>query len=872
MQYTTEKIRNMFLEFFKKKNHQIVCSSPLIPNKNCNLLFTNAGMNQFQDYFLGKKTYPFSQVATAQRCLRTGGKHNDFQEVGYSEYHNTFFEMLGNFSFGAYSKKEAILYAWELLTDKKWFNISKKKLFVTVYYKDHETYNIWNKIIQLSTDNIIKIYDKKNQKYESDNFWQMGDIGPCGPCTEIFFKKKNNINNLYNLDDKKQCIEIWNIVFIQFNKINNNEVIPLKIMSVDTGMGLERIASVLQNVESNYQTDVFKKIIKNICNINHLITTHNKSLNVIADHIRAAVFIIQEKIIPSHEGRGYILRKIIRRALFHGKKIGIKKTFLYKLVDCIIPPVIKNNQILDNKKYYIINILKEEELQFNITLNNGLKFLQKTIKQLKKNYIHHKTIFYLYDTLGFPIELTQDICRDYNIQIDQKQLDEFILQKKNNNNYNKKNTVNNIIYTNFKSKFCGYKKYETIAIVNKIFINNHETSKILKNETGVIILDKTPFFGESGGQIGDTGIIYHNSIFNVHDTKNFMNATGHLGTLSSGKIQLYDTVFAQIDKKKRLRIQNNHTTTHLLHSALKKILKYPIEQKGSFINDKYLRFDFTYPKTIQSREIFNIENIINKNIQKNIIIKNKTIDFQKAKQKGYIFLKNKIYKSKIRTLSIHNVSKEICKGTHVKQTGEIGIAKICSYKSIAFGIKRIEMITGITALHKIQEKEKKIYDIQDTLNSDYLSLIHKIKKIINYCETIKQENNFLNQIIITSYKKKLINKIIKINQINFIMHQVNIHNTKSIKLLIKELIKKICPGIIILFYQYNKKYIFVIGVTKNLVFKIQATHIIKIINKYIKSTGGGKPELAQCTSENIVDTMKIKTYLQDWIKSTILYI
>lgn len=870
MKYTTQKIRNMFLNFFKKKKHKIISSSSLIPNKNSNLLFTNAGMNQFQDYFLGKKKYPFSQVATAQHCLRTGGKHNDLDQVGYSDYHNTFFEMLGNFSFGTYFKKESILYAWELLTDEQWFNIPKDKLFVTVYYQDYETYNIWNKIIKLSTDNIIKIYDKENKQYESDNFWQMGDTGPCGPCTEIFFKKKHKKNNIYDLENKKQCVEIWNIVFIQFNKVDAHHIIPLNTISVDTGMGLERIASVLQNVESNYQTDIFKKIINYICDKNNLITEQNQSLNVIADHIRAAVFIIQEKIIPSNEGRGYILRRIIRRALCHGHKLNIKHHFLYKLVNIIIKTNNNENTKLEDEKNYIIQILKNEELQFQTTLNNGLNFLNKKIKQLKNNSINHELIFYLYDTLGFPIELTKDFCLENNIKINQKKLDNFIVNKnKNRKKQNKKNIIDNIIYTNCTSKFCGYKKFEVTAVVKKIFINNQEKIQILKNETGIIILDQTPFFGESGGQIGDTGSISHHDIFHVQDTQNFMNTIGHIGTLSSGKIQIHDTVLAKINKKKRLLIQNNHTTTHLLNTALKEILNYPIEQQGSFINEEYLRFDFTYPYKIKTNEICKIENFINQNIQKNITLQDQIIDFKQAKHEGYIFLKNKIYPSKIRTLLINNISKEICKGTHVKQTGEIGIAKIISYKSISSGIKRIEVMTGLQALKKIQTQEKNIKNIQDILQTNYTTLIPKIKKIITYYDKIKKENNYLNQIIIKYQERKIIKKIKNIKTINFIMHEVNIKNIKSIKTLINLLKKKIYPGIIILFYQSNKKHIFVIGVTKNLTMNIQATNIIQIIRKYTTSIGGGTAELAQCTSENILNMITIKDNIQNWIKSKI---
>ncbi|QCI27264.1 alanine--tRNA ligase [Buchnera aphidicola] len=866
MKYTTNTIRKMFLMFFKENNHKIIPSSSLIPKKKSNLLFTNAGMNQFQDVFLGKKKYPFSQVVTIQKCLRTGGKHNDLDEVGYSEYHNTFFEMLGNFSFGTYFKKEAILYAWNLLTDKSWFNIPKKKLFVTVYYKDKETYNIWNKIIKLSKKNIIKIYNKKNKKYESDNFWQMGDTGPCGPCTEIFFKKKNNNNQEYNLEDKSQCIEIWNIVFIQFNRINKNEIIPLKITCVDTGMGLERIASVLQNVNSNYQIDTFKKIITYISKINNLNISNHQSLNVIADHIRAAIFIINENIIPSNEHRGYILRRIIRRALCHGNKIGIKNIFFYKLTKIIISLFNNNEKDLENKKKYIINILKEEELQFHETLNKGIKFLNQEIKKLKKPEINSKIVFYLYDTLGFPIDLTKDICREQKIYINQEKLNNIILQHKKNTKNKIKKFIQNTIHTDIKTIFCGYKKNKITATIKKIFINGKEKKKILKHETGIIILDITPFFGESGGQIGDSGIIYkENVIFQVKDTQNFINAIGHIGTLCSGKMHINDIIVAEINKKKRLLIQNNHTATHLLQTTLKKILKYSIEQKGSFINDQYLRFDFTYPNKINIDEIFKIEKKINQYIQKNIIIYNKKINFEQAKSNNYIFLKNKIYQKIVRTVSIGNISKEICKGTHTHSTGNIGIFKIILNKSISSGIRRIEAITNIIALKKIQNHEKKINEIKIILKSDNTSIISKIKTLINENNDIKKENYYLNREIITYQIQTIRKKIIKIKNINFLSYEIKEKNIQLLKILIDQLKIYIHYGIIILFYKKNKKYIFIVSITKNLIKNIQANKIIEIIKNNTQGTGGGKSELAQCIGKNIKNISKIIQNIKKWI-------
>ncbi|QCI26063.1 alanine--tRNA ligase [Buchnera aphidicola] len=865
MKYTTKIIRKMFLNFFKNNQHNTLPSSSLIPDTTSNLLFTNAGMNQFQDIFLGKKKHPYSRITTIQKCLRTGGKHNDFDQVGYSEYHHTFFEMLGNFSFGGYCKKEAISYAWKLLTHPKWFNIPKKKLFVTVYYEDYESYNIWNQHIKLSKKNIIKIYDKNNQTYESDNFWQMGNTGPCGPCTEIFFKKKKNNGN-YDLNDKTQCIEIWNIVFIQFNKITKNKIIPLENISIDTGMGLERIASILQNVSSNYKIDIFKEIINYICEKNNLKFTNHPSLNIMADHVRAAVFIIYEKITPSNEGRGYILRRIIRRALLHSNKLGIQNNFLHKLVNIVIQTAHEKKKDLQIQKKYIMHILQEEENQFNTTLNNGINFLKKKINNLKEKYLDPKIIFYLYDTLGFPIDLTQDICKEHHILIDQHQLKNFIQEiKQKRKEENKKYTLKNIIYTNCKSKFCGYKKYKITTTVKKIFINGEEKKKILPFEEGVFILHETPFFGESGGQIGDTGIIYNNeNIFQVKNTQNFSDTIGHIGKLSSGKIYVNDIVTAEIDIKKRLYIKNNHTTTHLLHATLKKILTYPIQQKGSFIDSKYLRFDFTYPYKILPSMIEKIEILLNQYIQENIPIQVKDINFDIAK-KNYIFLHNKTYPPIVRTITIKNISKEICKGTHVKQTGTIGIARIRLYKNISTGIKRIEVITGIHAIKKIQEQNKKMQKIQYILKTDNSTLIPKIQKIIQYYEQLKKKYHHLNKILIQNEIKKIIEKLKIIQNNNYIIQKVNVLDNKSLKILINHIKSKIDSGIIILFYKNYEKYVLMINITENLLQKIQATKIITLLKKYTNTVGGGNSEMAQCIMQNITNIKNIMKHIESWI-------
>ncbi|CAL4322500.1 alanine--tRNA ligase [Buchnera aphidicola] len=870
MQYTTKKIRKMFLDFFKENNHKIIESSSLIPQKNSNLLFTNAGMNQFQNIFLGKEKYQFQKVATVQKCLRTGGKHNDLEQVGYSQYHHTFFEMLGNFSFGDYFKKEAILYAWKLLTDRNWFNLPKEKILVTVYQDDNESYNIWKNLIGLSVENIILIGNTPNNPYVSDNFWQMGETGPCGPCTEIFFKKSNDIFKISHLKDKKKYIEIWNIVFIQFNRINQNKIIPLPIFSVDTGMGLERIASILQNVNSNYEIDIFKELKKSILKINNLKKIkHTKSLNVISDHIRASVFIIQENILPDNEHRGYVLRRIIRRALRHGEKLGIKNPFFYK----IVPDVIKCIKIFGEKIRFqqnnIKNILKKEELQFTKTLQTGLKLLKSEIKKIKNHQLDGKTVFYLYDTIGFPIDLTQDICKEYQINININELKNEINKKKRQSKQNKNKIKNlpNVIQNTYTSTFKGYNHNKITCIVKQIFVNQQAVNKILPEEKGIIILDRSPFYGESGGQIGDSGIIYNSkSLFHVQNTQNYATTIIHIGQIKIGSLEINDLVTAHIDEKKRKLIQNNHSATHLLQHALNKILKKNIIQKGSYISEKYLRFDFSYNQEISIKEIFCIEKLINKNIQKNINICDDHLNFEEAKNQGYIFFQNKTYNSIVRTLKIGNISKELCKGTHAHNTGNIGLFKIIYEKSISRGIRRIEAVTGKKALKHIYNQYKKNININKILKSNHESIIPKIKKLIINYKNLEQSNKQLNKNIIAIQTKELINKIIQIKKINFLNSEIKIKDRKLLKNMIDQLKNKIHTGIIILFYKKISKNIFMVGVTNNLTNIIQSNKIIEIIKKYANGSGGGKAEIAECITENINNLDQLINYIKKWIE------
>jgi len=851
MNKTTNQIRQDFLRFFKEKEHVILPSSSLVPYNDSTLLFTNAGMNQFKEIFLGEKTSNYPRVATVQRCLRTGGKHNDLENVGYTSKHHTFFEMLGNFSFGDYFKKEAIEYAWELLTSKKWFNIPENKLWISVYQDDSETYDIWRNIINIPINRIIRIGDKSNHQYDSENFWQMGDSGPCGPCTEIFYDYgKTIINNpLEFLENKNQrFVEIWNIVFIEFNRISKTQIIPLENKSIDTGMGLERISAVLQNVYSNYHIDIFKELINNISKLSPTKNLKHVSLQVIADHIRSCTYIIADNIIPSNEHRGYILRRIIRRALRHGRKIGIKKNFFYKLVSSVIQVMGETANILKQKKEKIEEILKIEEIQFSCTLDKGLKILHSEIQKTKNNVLSGKTVFYLYDTYGFPIDLTADVCREKNIEIDyndymlakEKQKKQSDINKKFYKNYNE-----NIILDDL-SIFEGYDKNKTKSLVKYIFVKNKSVSNIVKNENGIIFLDKTPFYGESGGQIGDIGELYHEkSLFIVENTKKYGKTIGHIGKLISGEIIINNYIHSKVNKEYRNCIQLNHSATHLLHAALRQSLGKDINQKGSLVTNTHLRFDFSYSKNLEISQIQKIENIINTYIRNNIEIRTQEISLEEAKQKKAIALFENQYSSIVRVVSIDNFSIELCGGTHAKKTGDIGLFKIISQSSIASGIKRIEAVTGQKAIDYLHERDNYIKDLSILLNCSNSNIKEKTTKLITTIKNLENKIIQLQKKENTYHIKQLLKNVKDMQGTKFLVNIFYNYAHKSLRIIVDQLKKELKTAIIILINIIKNRFTIIIGVTKNLLDYITAINIMDMITKEIDGKGGGKIEIAE---------------------------
>ncbi|QJC31490.1 alanine--tRNA ligase [Enterobacteriaceae endosymbiont of Donacia tomentosa] len=876
MRKKTREISQIFLNFFHKKKHKIIEGSSLLPYNDPTLLFTNAGMNQFKEYFLGHRKSPFPRITTIQKCIRVGGKHNDLQNVGFTNRHHTFFEMLGNFSFGDYFKKEAISFAWELLTEK--FNLEKKKIFVTVYHTDKETYDIWYKDISLNKKNIIIIGDKNNIDYNSDNFWQMSDTGPCGPSTEIFYDLGSHLkgNILHNFGDR--FIEIWNIVFIQFNKDFSGNLIPLSIKSVDTGMGLERISSVLEKVDSNYEITFFKELIEDISIfIKNRHVTHN-SFKVIADHIRASIYLISEGVLPSNESRGYVLRRIIRRAINHGKILGEKKLFFYKLVKIYIKHINNIEKINLCKKYkFIKRIIKKEEEHFNIILEKGTILLNKEIKKLKTKNLPGEKIFYLYDTFGLSLSLIKDICMQKNINCDIQEFEKYMeIQKqksKNNSVFNKKI---NIYYKNKISKFYGYTNFSIKSTVLDIYYNGSLVKKIKKGDKAEIILDITSFYGEAGGQIGDTGFLEKDkdNIFQVNNTKIKGNLIIHIGEMILGSLEINDALYSNINVSRRFKITRNHTATHLLHASLRQEFGTLIKQKGSLITEHYLRFDFSYQESLLLNDIFKIEKIVNNYIFQNISIKiYEKIKKEIKKEDNIISLHHNKYDDIVKIVDIKNISRELCCGTHVNSTNQIGFFMITKFLNIANGVKRIHAVTHNLALEYIQKKNNQIKIITNLFKTDEDKII---ESIILY----KKKNNILlnnikelEKYILLKERKILLRDNIIINNINLIISRIYNFNPKLLHHIIKNLVNKFEKTIIVLSTKWEKKIFLIIKITKNISNFISAIEIIS--NNFDKNICkiGGCASIAQINTDinkdkYLFNLSKIRTFILNKINKS----
>lgn len=865
MHKSIDEIRQEFINFFQKKEHQKISSSSLIPENDQTLLFTNSGMNQFKNIFLGIEKPIFKRVVTIQRCMRAGGKHNDLDNVGYTDRHLTFFEMLGNFSFGDYFKRDAIQYAWELLTSNNWFNLSKDKIWVTTHINDDETYNIWKKYIGISNERIIKIGNITNNFYKSDNFWQMGDSGPCGPCSEIFYDRGEAFSGSppgYTGIIGERYIEIWNLVFIQFNRQINGSLTELPMLSVDTGMGLERITAILQNVSSTYLIDVFKNLILSVSKIMKINESiNNRSLYVIVDHIRACAFLIKDGVIPSNEGRGYVLRRIIRRAICHGKKLGMKNMFLYKLITPLISHMQYFSNILFSQKNFIKKIIFNEEKLFANTLQKGLKLLETELNRLQgKKILNGDIAFRLYATYGFPLELTKDVCHARNITVDQILFDQLMLKEKKLSKKSNQFSVifNNVLSCNIFSEFVGYDRLSCQSKVIGLLQNCKLVDTISLNQKGSVVLDITTFYGESGGQIGDIGYLKtKSSIFKVLDTKKHGQTIIHEGLVTVGVINFGDQVFSEIDKSRRKKISLNHSATHLLHAALLKILGAHVVQKGSLVNNEYLRFDFSHYASLTEKQINIVENLVNQQIWNNLPIKSDTITVESALQQKIRMLSHKQYDQTARVLKIGDFSTELCGGTHAKYTGEIGLFIIIKEIGIGSGIRRIEAVTKNIALSVIQNKKILIQNIIQITHSDDNSVLHKIHKLKNFCNVLEKKIKYLT--IKQNHHDSLsfIKDIRYIKNIPVLVKQVNNIETQSLFNIMGYLKSYLKSGIIILINTTNNDctHHIVVSVTKDIINVNHHINAIDLIHNFIHSLGGkggGQSDFAQARINNVL--------------------
>ncbi|WP_165462736.1 alanine--tRNA ligase [Atlantibacter sp.] len=873
MSKSTAEIRQAFLDFFHSKGHQVVASSSLVPNNDPTLLFTNAGMNQFKDVFLGLDKRNYSRATTAQRCVRAGGKHNDLENVGYTARHHTFFEMLGNFSFGDYFKHDAIQYAWELLTGEQWFNLPKDRLWVTVYESDDEAYEIWEKEVGVPRERIIRIGDNKGAAFASDNFWQMGDTGPCGPCTEIFFDHGDHIWGGppgSPEEDGDRYIEIWNIVFMQFNRQADGTMEPLPKPSVDTGMGLERIAAVLQHVNSNYEIDLFRDLIKAVAKETGATDLSNKSLRVIADHIRSCAFLIADGVIPSNENRGYVLRRIIRRAIRHGNMLGAKDTFFYKLVGPLISVMGSAGDDLKRQQSQVEQVLKTEEEQFARTLERGLALLDEELAKLTGDTLDGETAFRLYDTYGFPVDLTADVCRERNIKVDEAGFEAAMeaQRRRARESSGFGADYNAMIRVEGASEFKGYDHVELTGTVTALFVDGKAVDQITAGEQAVVILNETPFYAESGGQVGDRGELLGNGFaFAVEDTQKYGQAIGHIGKLTSGVLKVGEGVKAQVDEARRARIRLNHSATHLMHAALRQVLGTHVAQKGSLVNDKGLRFDFSHFEAMKPDEIRAVEDLVNAQIRRNLPIETKVMDLEAAKAKGAMALFGEKYDDHVRVLSMGDFSTELCGGIHADRTGDIGLFRIVAESGTAAGVRRIEAVTGEGALALVHAQNDQLHDIAQLLKGDSQSLNDKVRAVIERTRQLEKELQQLKEQQAVQESANLSSKAVEINGVKLLVSELTNVEPKMLRTMVDDLKNQLGSTIIVLATIADAKVSLIAGVSKDLTDRVKAGELIGMVASQVGGKGGGRPDMAQAGGTDTQALPAALASVQDWVAS-----
>ncbi|ROW62166.1 alanine--tRNA ligase [Cronobacter malonaticus] len=871
MSKSTAEIRQAFLDFFHSKGHQVVASSSLVPNNDPTLLFTNAGMNQFKDVFLGLDKRNYSRATTAQRCVRAGGKHNDLENVGYTARHHTFFEMLGNFSFGDYFKHDAIQYAWELLTGAQWFNLPKDRLWVTVYETDDEAYEIWEKQVGIPRERIIRIGDNKGAPYASDNFWQMGDTGPCGPCTEIFYDHGDHIWGGppgSPEEDGDRYIEIWNIVFMQFNRQADGTMEPLPKPSVDTGMGLERIAAVLQHVNSNYEIDLFQKLIQAVANVTGATDLSNKSLRVIADHIRSCAFLIADGVIPSNENRGYVLRRIIRRAIRHGNMLGAKDTFFYKLVGPLVDVMGAAGEELKRQQAQVEQVLKTEEEQFARTLERGLALLDEELSKLTGDTLDGETAFRLYDTYGFPVDLTADVCRERNIKVDEPgfeaAMEEQRRRARESSGFGA--DYNAMIRVDGASEFKGYDQTELTAKVTALFVDGKSVEQVTAGQQAVVVLDETPFYAESGGQVGDKGELKGNGFtFTVNDTQKYGQAIGHIGELASGVLKVGEGVKAEVDHARRDRIRLNHSATHLMHAALRQVLGTHVAQKGSLVNDKGLRFDFSHFEAMKPEEIRKVEDLVNAQIRRNLPIETNVMDLEAAKAKGAMALFGEKYEDRVRVLSMGDFSTELCGGIHASRTGDIGLFRIVSESGTAAGVRRIEAVTGEGALSLVHAQNDRLNELSHLLKSDSQTLNDKVRAMVERTRQLEKELQQLKEQQAAQESANLSSKAVDINGVKLLVSELAGVEPKMLRTMVDDLKNQLGSSVIVLATVAEGKVSLIAGVSKDVTDRVKAGELVGMIAQQVGGKGGGRPDMAQAGGTDAAALPAALGSVESWV-------
>ncbi|MFA9328343.1 alanine--tRNA ligase [Escherichia coli] len=873
MSKSTAEIRQAFLDFFHSKGHQVVASSSLVPHNDPTLLFTNAGMNQFKDVFLGLDKRNYSRATTSQRCVRAGGKHNDLENVGYTARHHTFFEMLGNFSFGDYFKHDAIQFAWELLTSEKWFALPKERLWVTVYESDDEAYEIWEKEVGIPRERIIRIGDNKGAPYASDNFWQMGDTGPCGPCTEIFYDHGDHIWGGppgSPEEDGDRYIEIWNIVFMQFNRQADGTMEPLPKPSVDTGMGLERIAAVLQHVNSNYDIDLFRTLIQAVAKVTGATDLSNKSLRVIADHIRSCAFLIADGVMPSNENRGYVLRRIIRRAVRHGNMLGAKETFFYKLVGPLIDVMGSAGEDLKRQQAQVEQVLKTEEEQFARTLERGLALLDEELAKLSGDTLDGETAFRLYDTYGFPVDLTADVCRERNIKVDEAGFDAAMEEQRRRareaSGFGA--DYNAMIRVDSASEFKGYDHLELNGKVTALFVDGKSVDAINAGQEAVVVLDQTPFYAESGGQVGDKGELKGaNFSFAVEDTQKYGQAIGHIGKLAVGSLNVGDAVQADVDEARRARIRLNHSATHLMHAALRQVLGTHVSQKGSLVNDKVLRFDFSHNEAMKPEEIRAVEDLVNAQIRRNLPIETNIMDLEAAKAKGAMALFGEKYDERVRVLSMGDFSTELCGGTHASRTGDIGLFRIISESGTAAGVRRIEAVTGEGAIATVHADSDRLSEVAHLLKGDSNNLADKVRSVLERTRQLEKELQQLKEQAAAQESANLSSKAIDVNGVKLLVSELSGVEPKMLRTMVDDLKNQLGSTIIVLATVAEGKVSLIAGVSKDVTDRVKAGELIGMVAQQVGGKGGGRPDMAQAGGTDAAALPAALASVKGWVSA-----